>query len=90
MNIGVIGLGLIGGSISKAISENTPHKVLGFDIKPQVISRAIETGTISEELPLQNPSICDIIILVLYPKASIEVFGKIAPLLKKGTVLLLL
>ena len=49
MNIGVIGLGLIGGSISKAISENTPHKVLGFDIKPQVISRAIETGTISEK-----------------------------------------
>ena len=32
MTIGVVGLGLIGGSVSKAIKHSTPHTVLGYDI----------------------------------------------------------
>ncbi len=88
MKIGVIGLGLIGGSIAKAISQNTEHTPLGYDINPSVIAAAKKSGAIEGELSLQNPSECDIIILVLYPKDSIEVFGRIAPLLKEGTVVL--
>ena len=33
MKIGVVGLGLIGGSMAKAIKENTVHTVYGYDIK---------------------------------------------------------
>ena len=33
MKIGVVGLGLIGGSMAKAIKENTKHTVLAYDIK---------------------------------------------------------
>ena len=31
MQIAIIGLGLIGGSLAKALKENTEHTVIGFD-----------------------------------------------------------
>ena len=37
MNIGIIGLGLIGGSMAKAIKDNTEHTIFGFDIKDEVV-----------------------------------------------------
>ncbi len=86
MTIGVIGLGLIGGSIAKAAKNNTNHSVLGFDKELSIICRAKMLNVIDEEFSLQNPSECDMIILALYPAATIEVFSRIAPLLKPGTV----
>ena len=88
MNIGVIGMGLIGGSLAKAISEHTSHTVFGFDKNESVICRAKLLGAIKEEFSLQNPSDCDIIILALYPDDSIAVFNEIAPLLKPGTAVI--
>ena len=40
MNIAVIGLGLIGGSIAKCIKKLTPHTVLGADTSEQVLYKA--------------------------------------------------
>ena len=37
MLIGVIGLGLIGGSMAKAINQNTDHSVYGFCERPPSI-----------------------------------------------------
>lgn len=88
MNIGVIGLGLIGGSVAKAISQNTNHTALGYDKSESVICRAKLIGAITKEFSLQNPSVCDMIILALYPRATVEVFRQIAPSLKKGTVVI--
>ncbi len=88
MNIGIIGLGLIGGSMAKAISENTTHTALGYDKSESVIYRAKLIGAISQEFSLQNPSVCDMIILALYPKDTVEVFKEIAPLLKEGTIVI--
>ena len=34
MNITIVGLGLIGGSLAKAISSRTSHIVFGFDRDP--------------------------------------------------------
>ena len=41
MHIGVVGLGLIGGSIAKSAKKNTKFKVYGFDIDPVTIKNAI-------------------------------------------------
>ena len=86
MTIGVIGLGLIGGSVAKAISEKTSHEVLGCDKEESIVCRAKLLNAIHGEFSLQNPSMCDMIILALYPEASIKVFKEFAPLLKKGTI----
>ena len=37
MVIGIVGLGLIGGSFAKALKSNTNHKVLGYDISQKAI-----------------------------------------------------
>ena len=39
MEIGIIGLGLIGGSLAKAISQNTDNTVYGYDISDQVVKK---------------------------------------------------
>ena len=41
MIIGVVGLGLIGGSMAKAINQNTGNSVYGFDIDDTVSKKAI-------------------------------------------------
>ena len=40
MKIGIIGLGLIGGSLAMSIRRHTDHTVFGFDIDPEVVLRA--------------------------------------------------
>ncbi|MDR2091484.1 MAG: prephenate dehydrogenase [Clostridiales bacterium] len=50
MNIGIIGLGLIGGSLGRAIKEKTAHRVFGFDINPAVEDKAELLNAIDERL----------------------------------------
>ena len=40
MNIAIVGLGLIGGSIAKAIKYNTDNTVYGYDIDRGVLLKA--------------------------------------------------
>jgi prephenate dehydrogenase len=41
--IGVIGLGLVGGSMAKALNQNTDHTVYGYDIN-ETISQKGQIG----------------------------------------------
>ena len=40
----IVGLGLIGGSIAKALAAFTPHRVLGMDLDPEVLDQARSSG----------------------------------------------
>ena len=71
MKIAVIGLGLIGGSIAKAIKEQTDHTVLGADIVQSVLLRAKLTEAIDEELTEENLPECETVIIALYPEAAV-------------------
>lgn len=46
MEIIIVGLGLIGGSIAKALKQNTYHRVLGMDINEDVLLDACSCGAI--------------------------------------------
>ena len=84
MKIGIVGLGLIGGSMAKAIRLNTDHYVFGTDIDKSIVTRAKIMEAINEELTDDRISQCDMIILALYPDATIEFMNKNACHIKKG------
>ena len=71
MEIGIVGLGLIGGSLAKAISQNTDHTVYGFDISDSVIKKAMLVDAIEQPLTDELLPHCDIVIVALYPQATI-------------------
>ena len=86
MHIGIIGLGIIGASMAKALKKNTSHTVLGFDIKPDVTSAAISDGTIDGELSEDGFKSCDILIIGLYVDGVIDFLNKNASKFKKGGI----
>ena len=88
MTVGVVGLGLIGGSIAKAIKYNTDNKVIGFDIDENVVLKARLLGAIDEEMTKQKISECDIIITGLYPEATKKYITDNAQKFKKGAIVL--
>lgn len=71
MKIGIVGLGLIGGSIAKAIKNNTDHTVFGADLKESVVLKAKLIEAIDEPLTEDGLAECDLVILSLYPGDTI-------------------
>ena len=88
MTVGVVGLGLIGGSFAKAYSNHDEHKVLGYDINKQVMESAFAEKTISGELTEANIKSCDLILIALYPKASVEYLEKMAEYISSDTMVI--
>ena len=86
MEIGIIGLGLIGGSLAKAISQNTDNTVYGFDISDQVVKKAVLVNAIEQPLTDEILPQCDIIIVALYPQATIDYVKSHAHMIKKGAI----
>lgn len=70
MTIGIIGLGLIGGSLAKALSQT--NRVLGYDIQRGVMLRAAEEGAIDGLLKTEELAECELVIIALYPQAAEE------------------
>ncbi|MBQ9832785.1 MAG: prephenate dehydrogenase/arogenate dehydrogenase family protein [Clostridia bacterium] len=87
MKIGIVGLGLIGGSMAKSIKAHTDCTVWGFDINTETLNTAQLTGAIDETLSPDKFSECDIIMIAVPPAVTIEWVNENAPLLK-GTVLI--
>ena len=71
MTAGIVGLGLIGGSFAKAYRQKG-HRVLGWNRTGSVTEYAIMSGAIDDELTRDNISSCDIVLVSLYPEATIS------------------
>ena len=82
-SVGVIGLGLIGGSMARAVSSRTYSRVYGTDVSAEVVSSAIADGTLSGKLEDHYADV-DILIVALYPNDVVDIILKTAPKLKKG------
>ena len=59
MNIGIVGLGLIGGSLAKSAKKNTNFKVYGYDLNKEVIKKAVSENSIDGELTQKRLQSCD-------------------------------
>lgn len=70
MTVGVVGLGLIGGSFVKAYHE-AGHRVLAWNRSPSILEYAMLSGEVDGELDEKTASQCDLILLCVYPEAAI-------------------
>ena len=70
MTIGIIGMGLIGGSFARALHQYTPHTVLGTTRNQKTVEFALSVDAIDAELT--DLSVPDVIFVALPPDTTIE------------------
>ena len=69
--VGVVGLGLIGGSMAKAIRKYTDCTLLGYDADGAALGRALDEGVASAPLTPDRLAECQLVIIALYPQATV-------------------
>lgn len=69
MNVGILGLGLIGGSLARAYAMNG-HTVYAAEKDDSMLSFAILAGAVHNRLDKSTIGQCDLILLAIYPQGS--------------------
>lgn len=88
MTVGIVALGLIGGSLAKAYKRTEGIRVLAYDINESIVDFANLSGAVDGMLTMDNIAECDLLLLAAYPKASEEYLIKAAPYISKHTVVM--
>lgn len=70
MTVGIVGLGLIGGSLAKAFKRREDVRVLANDIDKMVLGFAQLTGDVDGELNAESLASCQLLLLSTYPEAA--------------------
>ena len=86
MNVGVVGLGLIGGSMAKSTKARTSHTVFGSDLDSETMMLARMCGAIDGPLTDETIPQCDLILLGIRPAAAIEWVRGHADLIAKSAI----
>ena len=87
LTVGVVGLGLIGGSMARTYAAAT-HTVYATDKSSTTLSLAMRDGVVAGELDQMTVARCDLLLLAVYPKAAIEALTALSPFIKKGAVVI--
>ena len=87
MKVGVVGLGLIGGSAAKAYKA-AGHTVYGYDVNATVLGYAKLDGTIDDELSPATMKRCDLIVLAATPGAVISYLAENAKRIAASTLVI--
>ncbi len=69
--VGIVGLGLIGGSFAKAYKRHG-HRVLACNRSRSTLEKAMECGAVDAELTGEKLAECDLILISLYPAAALK------------------
>ena len=85
--IGIVGLGLIGGSFAKAYQE-AGWEVLACNRTASVLEFARISGAVDGALTEENVSSCDLVLVTIYPEAAIEWVSRMAPHFGKKPVVI--
>ena len=86
MKVGIVGLGLIGGSMAKSIKARTGHTVFGIARSEETLMMARMCGAIDAPLTDETLPQCDLILIAIRPAAAIEWVRRHAPLISKGAI----
>ena len=87
MNVAIVGLGLIGGSMAKSIKNRTSHTVWGIDLNAETMTMARMCGAIDAPLTEENLPQADLILVAIRPGAAIEWVRQHAPQIAKSAIL---
>jgi prephenate dehydrogenase len=87
MNIGIIGLGLIGGSLAKAY-KTAGHTVYAKETDNGILDFAILSG--AADAPLDDDALrrCELILIAIYPQAAIEYLEETAQFIPLETTVI--
>ncbi|MBR5682241.1 MAG: prephenate dehydrogenase [Ruminococcus sp.] len=86
MNILVVGLGLIGGSLCKALKKYTYHTVTGCDLNHDIENAALRDVALDNVFDGSYKGY-DLIVIALFPEASEKFLEKHASEIEKGTLI---
>jgi len=89
LNVFLVGLGLIGGSLGLALKESPLlNSIMGFDINHETIKKAIDIGSIDMSVGLrEGTGKADIIFLCTPLGSYASILGEIMPALRPGTII---
>ena len=87
MNVGILGLGLIGGSLARAYSK-CAHTVYAYDSDSSIQEFAMLTGAVQYTLSEDTIPCCDLILLSVYSGASIHWLETNSNLISKDTLVI--
>ena len=87
MNVGILGLGLIGGSLARAYALEG-HTVYAIQRNEAMLSFAMLAGAVHGKLDEETIPKCDLILLAIYPDGSASWLEKNAPLISKNALVL--
>lgn len=86
MKVAICGLGLIGGSLAKAIKKNTSHIVYGMNRTKSVVDEAIKQEAVDYAITPEELADMDIVILGLYPQKTVDFVLENINNFKKGAI----
>lgn len=87
MNIGIIGLGLIGGSLAKAYKA-AGHTVYARDIDTGILDFAILSEAVDYALDNEKLELCDLVFITLYPNAAIDFLHESSRYIRKSAMVI--
>ena len=87
MTVGIVGLGLIGGSMAKAYKAGG-QTVFAYDLDSSVTDMAMMQDVVDEELSTENIGKCELILIALYPQDTVAWLSQNAPHISRETVVM--
>ncbi len=85
--IAVIGLGIMGGSIAKALKKSNKYYVIGRNDTEEVNAAALKDGAVDEIWDGVSPLDSDITVLAVSPAVAFTLLETLPGLLKEGSIL---
>ena len=87
MTVGILGLGLIGGSLARAYALSG-HTVYAADRDESILAFAQLAGAVEAPLTPENVGACDLILLAVYPEGCAAWLEKNAPCVSKNALVM--
>ena len=96
LTYGIVGLGLMGGSIAKSIRENVldvqgaTGKILGADRNAAALELSLEQHIVDETFCMEKVDVmlseCDFVFVCLYPHATLDFLCTHSAAFKSGSI----